>query len=140
MSFEPCRHCKGTRIAGRFGPRGEQEPCCDGGTWWCDECQCEIEDIDGLEPNDDSEHLCPQCREERELDEQAEELEVYTEECHVQWLNELSPDYDSDEWIIGGKNRRDEFAADEYGEAMRKHDPIAFNVSYQERQREIENQ
>lgn len=62
--FNPCISCGGTGIAGRFGPRGEQEPCCDyGGTYHCDNCLEEITDADGMTP-DDQEHLCETCNDE----------------------------------------------------------------------------
>lgn len=48
-------------------------------------------------------------------------------------LNEFSPDWESEEWIIGGKNRRNPYFFDNrYGTAIRKFDPIAFNVGWRE--------
>lgn len=64
MSFEKCHYCDGTGVSRRFGPRGEQTPCCDGGVWWCDKCGCEIEDTAGLEPVEGMDHICFDCREE----------------------------------------------------------------------------
>lgn len=50
-----------------------------------------------------------------------------TKQAYQEWLDEIAPAYDSDEWIIGGERRRGS-----YGAAMRRHDPIAFQVGYQE--------
>ena len=50
-------------------------------------------------------------------------------------LNDYSPPEDSDQWIIGGKNRFKYFRG-KYGKALRKHDPIAFNVHYHENNRQ----
>lgn len=50
-----------------------------------------------------------------------------TRKQYEQYLNEIAPDYDSENWIIGGKRRRGN-----YGAAIRKYDPIAFNVGYGE--------
>lgn len=48
----------------------------------------------------------------------------------VQILNENSPERDSEEWIIGGKNR---YAGREnYGNMLKRYDPIAFEVAYRE--------
>jgi hypothetical protein len=56
---------------------------------------------------------------------------------YIDHLNELpvSYDYESDEWIIGGKNRVHEYF-ERYGEALRDHDPIAFNVGLNEFEKE----
>lgn len=51
---------------------------------------------------------------------------------YVKWLNEaISPDHESDEWIIGGKNRAQKYS-NRYGEALRRFDPIGFRVGYQD--------
>lgn len=46
------------------------------------------------------------------------------------YLNSLSPDSDSEEWIIGGKNRYCQ--RDNYGTMLKRYDPIAFEVAYRE--------
>lgn len=45
-------------------------------------------------------------------------------------LNNMSPDCDSEEWIIGGKNRYCQ--RDNYGTMLKRYDPIAFNMAYRE--------
>jgi hypothetical protein len=50
------------------------------------------------------------------------------EEC----LNQNSPSQGSDEWIIGGKIRMNLMWSNKYGTAIRKYDPIAFEVGYNE--------
>lgn len=45
-------------------------------------------------------------------------------------LNDMSPDRDSEEWIIGGKNRY--CGRDNWGTMLKRYDPIAFEVSYRE--------
>jgi len=50
---------------------------------------------------------------------------------YEQYLNEISPSQDSDEWIIGGKNRHYS-SRGRYGFAIRSHDPIAFEVGFSE--------
>lgn len=59
------------------------------------------------------------------------------EEDYIDYLNEIgeSYDYESDEWIIGGENRVDEYFG-RYGEALRDHDPVGFNQG----RRDYENQ
>lgn len=47
-------------------------------------------------------------------------------------LNEIAPNYDSEEWIIGGQDRRKYYYPDLFGRATRKFDPIAFEVGFQE--------
>lgn len=54
----------------------------------------------------------------------------YTRDNYVKYLNELSPDFDSPEWIIGGKDR--DIGTQNYGVMLRKHDKIAFEVGYRE--------
>ena len=56
---------------------------------------------------------------------------------YAEHLNELSPSYSDDEsWIIGGKDRRPIYYPNRWGDAIRKHDPIGFNVGYNEYLRE----
>lgn len=73
---------------------------------------------------------------EPDLDDDWEDWE-YTKDQHVEWLNELPYEYDSDEWIIGGKNRWNEFEG-KYGEALRAYDPVGFHVSYNDRYGQME--
>ena len=52
---------------------------------------------------------------------------------YEQHLNDtVHLDYESDEWIIGGKSRAKVYYPDRYGTALRYHDPIAFQVGYNE--------
>lgn len=48
---------------------------------------------------------------------------------YEEYLNELSPPFESDDWIIVGKHR---YKPNGYGTQIRKYDPIAFNVGYHE--------
>lgn len=81
---------------------------------------------DGLEGND-----------EEELQNRlADELEFgaeYEDDDYVEYLNEVMSylNYGDDEYIIGGKDRSDEYFG-RYGEALRKYDPIAFEVGKRE--------
>jgi len=64
------------------------------------------------------------------------ERDEKTEDDFIEYLNDVAPDYESDEWILGGK-RREWYAKDGlYGEAMKKYDPIAFEVGYRDWKRE----
>ena len=54
----------------------------------------------------------------------------FTKNRYVEYLNSLSPDYESEEWIIGGKRRAYYAWKKQYGQALREHDPIAFEVGY----------
>ena len=45
-------------------------------------------------------------------------------------LNDNSPEPESEEWIIGGKNRY--CHRNNYGTMLKRYDPIAFNVAYRE--------
>jgi hypothetical protein len=54
----------------------------------------------------------------------------HTKKEYEDYLNEVRPDYDSDEWIIGGTNRRRMYP--NYGKALRMHDPIGFEVGFRE--------
>ncbi len=53
-----------------------------------------------------------------------------TKKAYEQYLNEFCSNYESDEWIIGGKNRNKMYP--NYGTAIRKYDPIGFQVGYRE--------
>jgi len=55
-----------------------------------------------------------------------------TKKAYENYLNELSPDQGSDNWIIGGKIRMLQMWTNKFGEAIRKFDPISFNVGYNE--------
>ena len=59
-----------------------------------------------------------------------------TKKAYEEHLNSNSPS-DPDEYIIGGKMRFKYFWDDEYGTALRKYDPIAFEVGYNEWRREL---
>lgn len=56
------------------------------------------------------------------------------EDDYEEYLNEIGEDLDEDEFIIGGKKRNMP-----YGTALRKYDPIAFNVGFDEWEREMED-
>lgn len=62
------------------------------------------------------------CLKQRENENSRKEYETY--------LNNMSPDRDSEEWIIGGKNRY--CGRENYGTMMKRYDPIGFNVGYRE--------
>jgi len=53
-----------------------------------------------------------------------------TKKGYEEHLNENCPPYDSEEWILGGKNRNKMYP--NFGRAVRKHDPIAFESGYSE--------
>jgi hypothetical protein len=58
------------------------------------------------------------------------------EKEYIEYLNEVMRlDYESEDWIIGGKNRALEFYGS-YGLALKKYDPIAFQVGLNEYERE----
>ena len=50
-----------------------------------------------------------------------------TKRNYTEYLNELGYALSEDSFIIGGKLRRME-----YGDALRKYDPIAFQIGYNE--------
>jgi hypothetical protein len=56
----------------------------------------------------------------------------YTKKDYENHLNDNSPEQGSDKWIIGGTIRMAAMWKQEYGTALRKHDPIAFEVGYNE--------
>lgn len=58
-----------------------------------------------------------------------------TQAAYQRHLDANSPE-DSNAFIIGGKLRLMHFYAKRYGEALRKHDPIAFRVGFNEWKRE----
>lgn len=51
---------------------------------------------------------------------------------YVEYLNGLSPHPESPNWIMAGKHRRYYAHRELYGTALRKYDPIAFEVGYQD--------
>ncbi len=55
-----------------------------------------------------------------------------TKKDYEKHLNECSPAQGSEEWIIGGTIRMAYMWKQQYGAAIRKHDPIAFEVGYRE--------
>ena len=55
-----------------------------------------------------------------------------TKKAYVEYLNESCPEQGSDQWIIGGRIRMGMMWKHYYGQALRKYDPIAFNVGYNE--------
>ena len=55
-----------------------------------------------------------------------------TKKQYDQHLNECGIAQGDDNWIIGGKIRMSHMWRNAYGEAIRKFDPIAFNVGYDE--------
>jgi hypothetical protein len=63
--------------------------------------------------------------------EEAEEMRK-TKKAYEEYLNSLSPEQGSEEWIIGGKIRMYHMWKNQWGTAMRKFDPIRFQVGYNE--------
>lgn len=55
-----------------------------------------------------------------------------SKKAYEEYLNILSPPWGSDEWIIGGVKRTRSMNNATWGTALRKHDPIAFEVGYKE--------
>ena len=53
-----------------------------------------------------------------------------TKKIYEEFLNEISPSIEDSAWIIGGKDRKRLYP--EYGKAIRKYDPIAFEVGFKE--------
>ena len=53
------------------------------------------------------------------------------------FLNQNSPEFESEEWIIGGKLMRFHRGQKTYGTALRRNDPIAFNVGFKEYERKF---
>lgn len=48
----------------------------------------------------------------------------------VEYLNGLSPDRESEEWVIGGKNRWT--GRENYGLMLKRYNPVAFEAAYRE--------
>jgi len=55
-----------------------------------------------------------------------------TKKAYEEYLNSWSPAQGSDDWIIGGKIRMALMWLNKYGTALRKYDPIAFQVGFNE--------
>ena len=55
-----------------------------------------------------------------------------TKKQYKEFLNECSPAQGGEEWIIGGTIRMAYMWQNKYGTAIRKYDPIAFQVGYNE--------
>lgn len=53
-----------------------------------------------------------------------------TRKEYEKYLNGMSPDGDSEEWIIGGKNRY--CGRENYGTMLKRYDSIAFEVGFKE--------
>lgn len=53
-----------------------------------------------------------------------------TKKEYENYLNNCSPPQGSEEWIIGGTIRMAYMWQKKYGTAIRKYDPIAFQVGY----------
>lgn len=55
-----------------------------------------------------------------------------TKKAYVEYLNDCQPEQGSEDWIIGGTIRMAFMWQKKYGEALRKHDPVAFQTGYNE--------
>ncbi len=55
-----------------------------------------------------------------------------TKKEYEEYLNDNSPSQGSEEWIIGGVIRMSFMWQNKYGTALRRFDPIAFEVGYNE--------
>jgi hypothetical protein len=55
-----------------------------------------------------------------------------TKKDYEEYLNDNSPSQGSDEWIIGGVIRMALMWQNKYGTAIRRFDPIAFEVGFNE--------
>lgn len=56
-----------------------------------------------------------------------------SKKAYERYLDEIDPPFESDQWIIAGKRR---YLHGRYGHQLRIWDPIAFEVGYDEWQRE----
>lgn len=59
-----------------------------------------------------------------------------TKKAYEEYLDGMSPEQGSEEWIIGGRIRMGLMWRKKYGTAIRKHDPIGFEVGFNEWKRE----
>ena len=57
-------------------------------------------------------------------------MKTKTKKQYEEFLNSISPPQGSEEWIIGGTIRMLYMWKRQYGTAIRKYDPIAFQVGY----------
>lgn len=64
-------------------------------------------------------------------------MKKLTQKMYMDHLDECAPQ-DSNEWIIGGKLRFLYYQMGKYGEALKKFDPIAFRVGFNEWKRSNE--
>ena len=55
-----------------------------------------------------------------------------TKKAYEEFLNQFSPPQGDDTWIIGGVIRMSYMHQNKHGAAIRKYDPIAFEVGYNE--------
>lgn len=55
-----------------------------------------------------------------------------TKEAYIEYLNQIQPEQGDEQWIIGGTIRMYHMWSNQYGKALRKHDPIGFEVGYNE--------
>ena len=55
-----------------------------------------------------------------------------TKKAYEEYLNENSPEQGNEEWIIGGTIRMAHMWQKKWGTALRKYDPIGFEVGYRE--------
>ena len=55
-----------------------------------------------------------------------------TKKAYEKYLDEMSPPQGDDRWIIGGVIRMASMWSNRYGNAIRLHDPISFEVGYNE--------
>lgn len=53
-----------------------------------------------------------------------------TKQGYEEWLNEMSSTVDEGAWVMGGVVRIYHKSRGQYGTALRKYDPIAFEVGY----------
>lgn len=60
-------------------------------------------------------------------------IKKYSKKEYIKYLNEVGLSLSDDEFIIGGIMRK---RRDNYGELMKTHDSIAFNVGYSDWKRE----
>lgn len=60
-----------------------------------------------------------------------------TKKAYEEHLNNLSPSQGSEEWIIGGVIRMAYMWQNKYGTAIRKYDPIGFEVGFKEWKNEL---
>lgn len=59
-------------------------------------------------------------------------MKTKTKKQYELWLNSISPSQGHEDWIIGGKIQMLYMWKNQYGTAIRKHDPIRFQVGYQD--------